>query len=128
MGVAGDIDQEVTEQPVDQPWTWCLAVTRLRHQTKRDFELMQHVLPRFIDSGRLTCRPDEQAGEQIGQRRTMLPVEHQTLEQIGPAQERAIGRLRATEDDVVAAAGAGVPAIDHELVGAEARKVRLFIE
>ena len=57
-----------------------------------------------------------------------LPIEHQALEQIGPAQERAVGRRRAAEHDVIAAAGAGVAAVDHELVGAEPGEPRLLVE
>ena len=41
-------------------------------------------------------------------------------EQVGAAQERAVGRRLAAEHDVVAAAGAGVAAVEHELLGAEA--------
>ena len=54
-----------------------------------------------------------------------LPIEDQALEQIGPAQKRTIGRRLPTEHDVIAAAGAGVAAIDHELVDAEARESRV---
>ena len=57
-----------------------------------------------------------------------LPVEHQAAQQIGPAQERRVGRRRAAEHDVIAAAGADVAAVDHELVGAEPRLPRLFVE
>ena len=57
-----------------------------------------------------------------------LPIEQQALEQIGPAQERAVGGIAAAEHDVIAAAGAGVAAVDHELVGAEARLMRVFVE
>ena len=57
-----------------------------------------------------------------------LPVEHQALEQIGPAQERAVGGVHAAQHDVVAAAGAGVAAVDHEFVGAEPRLARLLVE
>ena len=57
-----------------------------------------------------------------------LPVEHQALQQIGPAQERAVGGGCAAEHDVVAAAGAGVAAVDHELVGAEPRLPRFLVD
>ena len=50
------------------------------------------------------------------------------FEQIGPAQERAVGGVAPAEHDVVAAAGAGVAAVDHELVGAEAGESRFFVE
>ena len=62
---------------------------------ERDLELVEQVLPRLVDARRLAGRPDEQAGEQIGQRRMPLPIEDQALEQIGPAQERAVGRASA---------------------------------
>ena len=57
-----------------------------------------------------------------------LPVEDEAFEQIGPAQERAVGRVDPAEHDVIAAAGAGVAAVDHELVGAEPRLPRLLVE
>ena len=57
-----------------------------------------------------------------------LPVQHQALQQVGPAQERAVVGRRAADHDVVAAAGAGVAAVDHELVGAEPRLARLLVD
>ena len=57
-----------------------------------------------------------------------LPIEHEALEQIGPPQERAVGGVGAAEHDVIAAAGAGVAAVDHELVGAEARVMRVLVK
>ena len=48
-----------------------------------------------------------------------LPVQHQALQEIGPAQERRILRRAAADHDVIAAAGAGVAAVDQEAVGAE---------
>ena len=50
----------------------------------------------------------------------VLPVGDDAGEQVGPAQERAVGRRDAAEHDVVAAAGADVAAVEHELLGAEA--------
>ena len=128
MGVAGHVHQEVAEQAIDQPRPRRLAGSRRRHHRERDLELVQHVLPRLVDARRLAGRTDEQAGEEIGQRRAPLPVEHQALEQIGPPQERAVGRRHAAEHHVIAAAGAGVAAVDHELVGAEPREARLLVE
>ena len=57
-----------------------------------------------------------------------LPVQHQALQQIRAAQERAVVGRRAADHDVVAAAGAGVAAVDHELVGAEPRLPRLLVD
>ena len=128
VGVAGDIDQDVAEQPIDQPRRHFVGTVRRRHLAERDFQFVEHVLARLIDARRLAGRPDEQAGEQIRQRRPPLPIEHQAFEQIGPAQERAVGGLEAAEHDVIAAAGAGMAAVDHELVGAEPREMGLLVE
>ena len=51
----------------------------------------------------------------------VVPVGEQAREQVGAAQERRIGGARPAEREVVAAAGAGVPAVEHELLGGEAR-------
>lgn len=57
-----------------------------------------------------------------------LPVQHQALEQIGPAQERRVLRARAADHDVIAAAGSGVAAVDQETIGAEAHLAGVLIE
>ena len=49
----------------------------------------------------------------------VVPVREQAAQQVRPAQERRIGRRRAAEHEVIAAAGAGVAAVDHELLGSE---------
>ena len=126
VGIAGHIDQEVAEQTVDEPRRRRLV--QRRHLAERDFKLVEHVLARFVDARRLARRPDEQSGKEIRQRRPPLPIEHQAFEEIGPAQERAVGGVAAAEDDVIAAAGSAVPAVDHELVGAEPREMRLLVE
>ena len=58
----------------------------------------------------------------------ILPVAHEAAQQIGATQEGAVfGRLCA-DDDVIAAAGAGVAAIDHEFLRAEAGLAGFFIK
>ena len=57
-----------------------------------------------------------------------LPEEDDALEQVRPAQERAVVRIGAADHDMVAAAGAGVAAVDHELFRAEAGLAGLFID
>ena len=56
-----------------------------------------------------------------------LEIKDQAFQQIGPAQERAVRRRLAAEHDMVAAAGAGVAAVDHELVGAEPAQPGLLV-
>ena len=126
MGVAGDVGQQIAEQPVDQPQR--RGDARRRGLRKRDLELIELVVARFVDPRRLAGRADEQTGEQIRERRMALPIEHEAREQIGPAQERRVGRRRAADHDMVAAAGAGVAPVGQELVGAEPRQPRLLIE
>ena len=55
----------------------------------------------------------------------ILPVGDDTGEQIGSAQEWAVGGRHATEHDVVAAASADVAAVEGKLLGAEADGVRM---
>ena len=93
-----------------------------------DLQLVEAVVARLVEPGRLAVRADEQAREQVRQRRVVVPVGDQAAEQVGPAEERAVGRRRAAEDDVVAAAGAGVPAVEHELLGAQPRLPGLLVE
>ena len=57
-----------------------------------------------------------------------LPVQHQALQQIGTAQERRVRRRAAADHDMIAAAGAGVAAVDQEAVGAEPDFGGVFIE
>ena len=56
------------------------------------------------------------------------PVGDQAAQQVGAPQDRAVGRRRAAQDDVVAAAGAGMSAVQHELLGAEPRLARVPVE
>ncbi len=85
-------------------------------------------MPRFVDARRLAGRPDEHAGEQIGQRRMALPVQHEALQQIRAAQERRILRRAAADHHMIAAAGAGVAAVDQKTVGAEADFGGVFVQ
>ncbi|MNZ78927.1 hypothetical protein D3C78_975200 [compost metagenome] len=56
-----------------------------------------------------------------------LPVQDETLQKVRTAQERAVIGVGTAHDHMVAAAGAGVAAVDHELVGSETRLARFFI-
>ena len=57
----------------------------------------------------------------------IVPIGHQAAQQIGPTQERAVGRRRAAEHDVIAAAGAGVRAVEIELFRAQSRELGVFV-
>ncbi len=128
MGIAGDIDEEVAEQPVDEPRRRRVVLVLRWHRRQRDLQLIELVVARFIDARRLAGGPDEQAGKQIGQRRVALPIEDQALEQIRPTQERAVRRSLPAHHHVIAATRAGMAAVEHEFVGAEPREPRFLVE
>ena len=94
----------------------------------RDLELVHLIAARLVDARMLAGRADEHAREQVRQRRMVVPVGDQAAQQIGPPQQRAVVRRRPADHDVVAAAGAGVAAVDQELLGAEARLPRFLVE
>ena len=128
MGVAGHVGQQVAHQPVEQPRPRRVALSGPRDLGERDLQLVKTVVARFVDARRLAGRTDEQAGEEIAQARMPEPMDDEALEQVRPPEERAVERRRAADDDMIAPAGSGMLAVDHELVGAEARKPRLLVD
>ena len=128
VGVAGDVDEKVAKQTVDQPRARWGALARRRHHRECDFELIELVIACLVDTRSLAGRTDEQAGEQVGQRGMPLPIQNETLEQVGPTQEGAIGRGQSSQHNVIAAAGADVAAVNHEFVGAEPAQARFLVE
>jgi hypothetical protein len=57
-----------------------------------------------------------------------VPVQQQAGQQLGPAQERRVGGRGAAQHEVVAAAGAGVAAVGHELLGRQAGLERGLVQ
>ena len=130
--VAGDVDQQVAQQrdrPATaarrRPWT----VGGAASSAKRDLELVDRVVARLVDARRLAGRADEHAREQVGQRRMVVPVRRSGWpSRSGRRRNGRVGRRRAAEHEVVAAAGAGVAAVEHELLGRQARLARGVVE
>ena len=96
--------------------------------SQRDLQLVELIVARLVDSRRLARRPDEQSAEQVGERWMVLPIGDDAPQQIGAPQEGAVGRRDAAEHDVIAAAGADVPAVQHELLCAEADVASLVVD
>ena len=117
--VAGDVDQQVTQRAIDEPGR--RRAVRRREARERDLDLVEAVVPPFIDPRRLARRAEKQPGEEIRQRRVVVPVGDQASQQVGPPEERAVCRRRAAQHEVIAAAGPGVASVEHELLGSEAR-------
>ena len=126
VGVAGDVGEQVPEQPVDVPGAY--VVTEPRELGEGDLQLVERLRAALVDPRRLAGRADEAAGEQVGQRRVVLPVGQQADEQVGAAQQRAVGRGGPAEGQVVAAAGAGVAAVDGERLGAKPLQPRVLVD
>ena len=72
--------------------------------------------------------PMKMAGEDIRQRRMIQPISDHAAQQIGTAQERAVGGRGSAQHKMIAAAGSGMPAVQHEFLGAQAGLARIFIE
>jgi len=58
----------------------------------------------------------------------ILPVAKQASQQIGAAKNRAVRRRGTTDDDVVAATGADMPAVDHKFFRPQPGRSRFGIE
>ena len=125
MRVPRQIGQQMAKHAIDQPRRATAAFGNL---LKRDFKFVQTVVPGLVDPRRLARRADERSAEQIRQRRMVVPIGQQRAEQVGAAEKRAVGRRRAAKHDVIAAAGAGVPAVEHEFFGAEPRLPGIFVQ
>ncbi len=130
MRIACQIGQQMPQQAVDEPRRDRLLARLVlaAHLLERDLELVEPIVARFVDARRLARRTDERAGEQVRQRRMVLPVGDEALQQIRPAQERAVRGCRAAQRDMIAAARAGVAPVEHEFLGTETRLSRLFVE
>ena len=99
-----------------------------RDLAEGDFEFVEAVVARLVDARRLTGRPDEEAGEEIGKTRVIVPVGDQATQQIGAPQEGRFVGCGAAENEVVAAAGAGMAAVHHEFLGRQTRDMGSIVE
>ncbi len=127
MRVAGDVDEQVAEQPVHHPGP-DVGLARARHLAQRDLHLVEPVMPGLVDARRLAGRADIHAGEHHRQAGMALPVEDDALQEVRAAHEGRVVRRRAAQHHMVAAAGPRVPAVGHELVGAEPHGTRVVVE
>ncbi len=125
MRVAGQIDEQMPEHAIDDPRPRLAPVVDLG---EGDLELVQRVVAAFVDARMLTGRSEEEAREEVRQRRVIVPVAKQAAQQIGPAQERTVGGRGAAEHHVIAAARPGMPAVEHELLSSQPGLVRFFVQ
>lgn len=130
MRVARHVDQQIAQHAIDEPRRHVLArAQRVAAKLgERDIEFVDLIVARLVDARRLARRADEEPREQVGQRRMIVPIRDQAREQIGTAQERAVGGRRAAEHEVIAAARADMPAVDHELLARQPRSIRGVVQ
>ena len=55
-------------------------------------------------------------------------MDDEALEQVGTPEERTVERRLAADDNMIASASSCMLAVDHELVGAKARKPGFFVD
>ena len=129
MGIAGNIHQQIPQQPVHQPGLdiFHAGPQPVGHLLECDLQFVQTLVARFVHPRRLAGRADKHARKQIGQSRMILPKGNQTHQHIGPPQHGRLFRRRAAQRDVIAAAGAGMAAVKHEFLGAEPGQARCFV-
>src|SRR5690606_1172354 len=93
-----------------------------------DLQFVEGLVAALVHPRRLTGGADEHSGKHIGQARVVLPVGDQAADQVGAAQQWAVRRGGAPQGDVVAAAGAGVAAVEHEFFRPQAGPVGQVVE
>lgn len=117
------------KKAVDEPGRGGAALAAVAVElAEGEFQLEEGVVPRLIDARVLAGGTDEEAAEQVAEAGVIVPVTEQRLEQIGPAQEGRFARGFPADDDVVAAAGTGVAAVDQKLFRAEPGEPGLLVE
>ena len=127
--VPGGIDQEIAQGAVNDPGRTLPVHRHLPLDLGQpQLDLVDLVGAGLVHARRLTGRPDEQAGEQVGQRRVVVPEGQQAGQQIWPTQEGAVCGRRAPQHEVIAAPRAGVPSIHHELLGRQSGFVRGLVQ
>ena len=119
--VAGHVDEQVAEEAVDEPGRAWVAGARVGLElAERELQLVEAVVARLVDARRLARRADEHAGEQVRERRMIVPVADEAAEQVGPPQDRAVARASAPPRTTwLPPPVPRVAAVEHELLGAE---------
>jgi hypothetical protein len=85
-------------------------------------------VPGLVDTGLLAGGADEQAGKEKLREGWLFQKVMKAAQQIRPPQKGAVRRGGAADDDVVAPAGAGVSAVEHEFLRGQTRLAGGFIE
>ena len=92
MGVACHVYQNISQAAIDQPRRHALPMNLAipRYFVQGNFKLVDLVVASFINARCLAGRANEHATEKIAEARVVVPVQNQTGQQFGPAQEGTV--------------------------------------
>jgi len=127
VGVAGDVDQQIAEQSIDEPWS-DPAGAGFRDLFKGGFKFVEGVASAFVDSRSLTGWSNKQAGKQPGERGVIIPEADEAAEQVRSSQKGAVGRRGGSQYKVISATGAGVSAVLLKFFSAEPALACIFTD
>ncbi len=102
--------------------------TLFRDLVECNFQLIDGIRACLIHARMLARRSDKHPGEQVGERRMVLPITNQASQQIGAAQECAVRRGGAADHNVIASSGARVLPIHHEFLSSQASLSRQCVD
>ena len=77
VGVATDIDEQISKDSIHQPWRWRVPGVGNRNLGKSQFKFIERIMPGFIDPWSLTGWSDEETRKNIRKRRMPLPIGNQ---------------------------------------------------
>ena len=107
MGVSGQIRQKMPKNPIGLPRE-DLAGTLLGNLLKCNFQFVNGIGARLVDTRMLAGRSNEHSREQVGERWMVVPEADHASQEIRAAQKTAVGCRGTADHDVVASAGARV--------------------
>ncbi|MEY3459378.1 MAG: hypothetical protein RL215_2535 [Planctomycetota bacterium] len=127
MCVAGEIDEEVAEEAIDEP-VGDPARAGFGYLCEGEFEFCEGVSATFIDSGGLAGGADEEAGEEVREGGMVVPEGNEAAEEIGSAEEGAVAGRGGSEDKVIPATGTGMASIALKFFGTESAVASIFVD
>ena len=86
--VAGDVNEQMTQRAIDKPRRR-RSVGR-REAREGDLDLVQAVVPPFVNPRRLARRAEKQPREEVRQRWVIVPVRDEASQQVGTTKKRAV--------------------------------------
>jgi hypothetical protein len=96
--------------------------------TKSNFKFIESVSSGFVDARVLARGSDVSSGEEVRERRVILPESHHASEDIGTAKDWAVLKGCAPDNNVATTASWNVSTADGELLCSETILAGFFVE